>query len=101
VASNLGFAVDVFKSRFSNVTTVEGIVESFDIGPVGVGMEKIFLDNYLLSEADDLIITPQSTFGAVAAFRSGLVPMYVWSASCLPSKIEAGPGGRWPNMILW
>ena len=87
-----------------NVSFVPGIVQSFDIQVVNDGMHKIFMDNYLLSEADELIITPMSTFGSVAAFRGGILPMVVKDQGCFPAKMEVGPGGnnpQWETMLLW
>ena len=40
-----------------------------------VGWYGAAVDNFLLSECDDLIITSTSTFGYVAAARKGLAPM--------------------------
>ena len=50
---------------------------------------------------DELIITPQSTFGAVGAFRGGKLPMYVLYDKCERAAASYGPGGHWKQMMIW
>ena len=50
---------------------------------------------------DELIITPKSTFGAVAAFRGGKLPMYVLYDKCERAAASYGPGGHWEGMLMW
>ena len=50
---------------------------------------------------DELIITPQSTFGAIASFRGGKLPMYVLYEQCEKALASIGPGGHWKEMLLW
>ena len=101
-----------------NVVAKEGKVVHTAIGGKAVdkdGLEKVVIDNFLLSkliqnfcvlltltgECDEIIITPKSTFGAAAAFRTGKLPLYVDEAGCHLSRFSDGPGGRYEGMILW
>jgi hypothetical protein len=57
-------------------------------------MTKAVLDNYLIGESDILIITPGSSYGAIAAARSGREPYYIDTTKkqCLKgSKSESPP----------
>ncbi len=54
-----------------------------------------------LGNVDELIITPQSTFGAIAAFRGGKLPLFVLGKECKPTLASYGPGGHWEGMLLW
>ncbi len=49
-------------------------------------LDKVVLDNYLLSFTNELIITPHSSFGVVAALRGNRVPLESWS--CKPFIIH-------------
>ena len=63
-----------------------------------------FFDKCLIlnsGQVDELIITPQSTFGAVAAFRGGRLPLYVLYDKCKKAVASYGPGGHWEGMLLW
>ena len=47
------------------------------------------------------MITPQSTYGAIAAFRSGKLPLYVDETGCHLSRLSDGPGGKYEGMLIW
>jgi len=72
-------------------------------------IDKVILDNFLLGECDELVISQQSTFGGIAAIRVGKIPMVVDLGQhshlsngngCFLASVEEGPGGI-PDTIIW
>jgi hypothetical protein len=60
------------------------------------GLQKVVVDNYLLSKCDHIVVTAWSTFGALASARSALVPLLVAPGShCKLVNLERAPGGVW------
>jgi hypothetical protein len=61
----------------------------------GWGFERAVLDNELLSRCDELVVTRESTFGFVAAVRSGRLPSYYKSGfvntKCARMSFETAP----------
>jgi len=66
-------------------------------------MKVAVLESHLLSACDLLLITGESSYGAIPAFRQGRPPMYLYQGKCLNSSAAHSSLGRsWKsNYILW
>lgn len=111
------FVIDKARVQFGHekVVSTEGrAVHIAQSAPSDDDMKKILLDFYLLGECDEIIITPQSTFGASGILRTGKVkrallsilmqcqvPFYVYESQCNEGTPEYGSGGRLANSIIW
>jgi len=54
-------------------------------------LTKAILDNFLLGECDEIIITPESSFSAAAVLRVGKLPLYPKNDTCLQSEAKRSP----------
>ncbi len=94
-----------------------------DVGTMGhsahVGKDeevvvKTITDSIILSECDELIISQQSTFGALSAMLGGKLPLTVDIGFSMPpgvtvspefpcflTSLEQGPGGALQDTFTW
>lgn len=84
-----------------NTYWIKGEIAHTGGTPQMAWIEKAVSDNFVIGECDEIIITPQSTYGAVAVLRTGKVPLYILDNQCRMSSPVSGPGGRLPNSIIW
>lgn len=106
LATDSDIVVNMSKTIYKeNITFFDGvIIHSYqDQSPSGIA--KVLVDNYLLSETDEIIMTSGSTFGAIAAARKGTIPYYIFidDNECKLSSRDKSPGKQYGNQmsLMW
>jgi hypothetical protein len=88
----MGKAKEVFADRLQ---TLEGKLVHSAYLTEDDRLDRVLLDNYLLGECDEVILTAGSSFGAIAMARKGFLPWYITSDNSEPCNLaneDLSPG---------